>query len=276
MRNINKTLTLIVILTICSPIALFVESSQAQSIPTPSVPQFTVKFVDRSYDVPKTSWTTTDPNTGKQVTTYSGGNHVVNRTIDVTITNQPFTPIPRENGSIQIFYNVRAKGYYEEWQDVWGGERMTKIAPQSSSGSTTTVTFVLGSMDPPYYDIAEGKEDFQVKAIAGAYEKLHAPSLAELVTGGNIEFRNYTESDWSNIQTIDVPPNTPHTSVPEHQMTSNAIPTSTNTNTPVDLQLGYQPQPLTDLAIIAIISAMGITIVSLLVYVRRIKKQLPS
>jgi hypothetical protein len=231
MRNINKTLTLLAILIILTPIALFAQTAKAQTIPTPSVSQFTVEFVDRSYDVPKTSWTTTDPNTGKQSTMYSGGNHIVNRTIDVTITNQPFNPIPRDNGTIQIYFNVRAKGHYEEWLNAWGGERMMKIAPQSSSGSTTTVTFVLGSMDPPYYDITEGKEDFQVKAIAGAYEQLHPPSLSDLITGNNIIFKNYTESDWSNIQTIDVPANTPRTSIPESPSASTSTPTSIPTPT---------------------------------------------
>ena len=269
MRNINKTLTLIAILIILSPIALFAQTAKAKTIPTPPVPQFTVKFVDRSYDVPQTSWTTTDPNTGKQSTIYSGGNHIVNRTIDVTITNQPFTPTTLDNGTIiELYYSVRAKGHFEDWSNVWGGERMMKIAPQSSSGSTTTVTFVLGSMDPPYYDITEGKEDFQVKAIAGAYEKSIPATISDKILGNNIAFKNYTESDWSDIQTIEVPPNTPQPS-----STSTIATNSTSTTSPIDSQLDNQQQPLTDLTFIAIVSAMGITIASLLLYVRKIKKQ---
>ena len=34
----------------------------------PSTPEFTVAYVDHSYTVPITHWTTTDPYTGEQIT----------------------------------------------------------------------------------------------------------------------------------------------------------------------------------------------------------------
>jgi hypothetical protein len=46
---------------------------------TPSVPEFTVAYVDHSYIVPITHWTTTDPYTGEQITHSSGGEHVDNQ-----------------------------------------------------------------------------------------------------------------------------------------------------------------------------------------------------
>lgn len=63
-----------------------VKPAHAQSIPTPSVPEFTVKFVNASYEVP-TSYST-DPYTGQNVTHSSY--FVENSSIELTITNQPF------------------------------------------------------------------------------------------------------------------------------------------------------------------------------------------
>ena len=66
---------------------VMVGSVFAQSIPTPSVPEFSLRFVDASYDVPTTY--TIDDYTGQNIT--HPGYHVENRTIEVRIKNQPFT-----------------------------------------------------------------------------------------------------------------------------------------------------------------------------------------
>ena len=77
---------------------------------TPSVPQFTVKYVDLSYNVAPT--TTTNPFTGQQ-TTNDNGYYVDNRTLIFTINNQPFTPYQNSSGNeISMYYNFRAKGHY--------------------------------------------------------------------------------------------------------------------------------------------------------------------
>lgn len=59
--------------------------TEPASIPTPSVPEFTLKYVDNSYDVPSSTTTTTDPYTGEQTITTEPGYHVANETIEVTI-----------------------------------------------------------------------------------------------------------------------------------------------------------------------------------------------
>ena len=61
-------------------------TSSPISLPTPSVPEFTVKFVDFSYYVPTT--TSIDPYTGQNIT--NQGYYVENRTIELSINNQPF------------------------------------------------------------------------------------------------------------------------------------------------------------------------------------------
>jgi len=58
------SLLLFVILVVSS--LMMVESANAQSIPKPSVPEFTAKYVDRSFIVPAS--TSIDPYTGQNVT----------------------------------------------------------------------------------------------------------------------------------------------------------------------------------------------------------------
>ena len=112
MGNMGKglALALVLVMAISSLSLMIIKPAFAQSVPTPSVPEFTVRFVDRSYDVPVTTTTTTDPFTGKQVTTSSGGYHVTNKTIDITINNQAYSSIDLGNGTIiQLYYLLRRK-----------------------------------------------------------------------------------------------------------------------------------------------------------------------
>ena len=57
------------------------------SIPKPSVPEFTLKYVDNSYDVPPKTTTSTDPYTNEITTTTIPGYHVENRTVEAVIKN---------------------------------------------------------------------------------------------------------------------------------------------------------------------------------------------
>ncbi|MCJ7763000.1 hypothetical protein MUP38_06065, partial [Candidatus Bathyarchaeota archaeon] len=68
-------LLFIVILTVSS---LKVGNFALASITKPSVPEFTVKLADHSYDVPPSTTATTDPYTGKQTVTTQPGYHVEN------------------------------------------------------------------------------------------------------------------------------------------------------------------------------------------------------
>jgi hypothetical protein len=76
----------------------------------PSAPEFTVKYVDYSYDIPPTY--SIDQYTGKSVIT-NDGKHVDNRSVEFTIKNQPFTPYNDSRGNnIYLYYNFRYKGPY--------------------------------------------------------------------------------------------------------------------------------------------------------------------
>ncbi|MCL5876513.1 MAG: hypothetical protein M1540_01715, partial [Candidatus Bathyarchaeota archaeon] len=95
----TKTIALALILVLATSSLIMVGSSSEQTIPKPSIPEFTLKYVDLSYDVPVT--TSIDQYTGKTVTIQ--GYHVENRTIQLTIKNQPFTSYI-ENGQNISFY----------------------------------------------------------------------------------------------------------------------------------------------------------------------------
>ena len=92
MRKI-ATLLVVLILTVSS---LIMAKPACASTPKPSVPEFTLKYVDHSYDVPPTY--STDPYTGKTVMTQAGY-HVENKSIEVTIKNQPFTNYKDASGN---------------------------------------------------------------------------------------------------------------------------------------------------------------------------------
>ncbi len=112
MQNGKIALFGILLFAVLLPAFLAVPKVSASSIPKPSVPEFIVQFVDNSYDIPTTY--TTDPYTGQQIT--NPGRHVENKCIVVVkIKNQQFQPFKNEyEQTIDLYYNIRIKGYYEE------------------------------------------------------------------------------------------------------------------------------------------------------------------
>ena len=175
-------------------------SGEPTSIPKPSVPEFTLKFVDNSYDVPPSTTTTTDPYTGEQTVTTESGYHVKNGTIEVTIKNQEFTPYPIDNQhTISLFYYVSYKGHYAEDWDYYPpstyGREHSAIFIRPSTSKYTVVQFRAPS---------EGEMDFRVQAQIGYYT-----STTEFYAVPGAPFTTYTfngdVSGWSNTQTITIP-----------------------------------------------------------------------
>lgn len=202
----RASLLLITVLAVSSLIV--VSSAFAQSITKPSIPEFTVKFIDRSYDVPVTYRTTTDPFTGKQVTTSSGGYHVTNMTVDVIIKNQHFIPVDLHNGTvIQLYYNVRAKGHFADWIPVASGGYSFKRILESTS-DYTVVTFVIGSENDMVMGRANvyippgGQEDFQVQAQVGYLVPDYGGHILPVPI--SYDFISFGESSWSDIQTLTI------------------------------------------------------------------------
>jgi hypothetical protein len=200
----------------------------AQSIAKPSVPEFTLKFVDNSYDVPPTYGI--DQYTGEKVIT-SPGYHIDNRTVEFTIKNQPFTPHADASGNdISLYYNFRFKGpygdnwaYYPYTGRLYG--QYTGFFPDTSaSKSDYTVISVslrsLNSPDSPTKISTGSNVEFQVQAIIGYIEVNHTG-----LSAGN--FYNFTgeRSDWSNSQTIFISESQTPTPSPATTPTSSPLPT---------------------------------------------------
>lgn len=205
------TLLLIVVLTLSS--LLMVELASAQSIPKPLVPEFNLKYVDRSYDVPPTYGV--DQYTGRNVIVYEGY-HVDNKSIEFTFKNQPFAPYADSSGnSIRLFYNFRFRGSYG---DAWtyypedsngqsvihygGGIQVddTKMYPPmyaASNSDYTVVSLSLILLGPPVsrQAIPDGVVvNFQAQALIGHFDRTENGYY--ILTGES--------SDWSNTRSITI------------------------------------------------------------------------
>lgn len=115
--SMNRTVVLtLIVLLLSSLLALSVTPANLQAASKPSVPQFSIKLVDYSYDVPSSSTTTINQYTGEEVTNTRPGYRVENKTIEVTIKNQPFKSYTDQNGEHKLYYAVHVKGRFgEEW-----------------------------------------------------------------------------------------------------------------------------------------------------------------
>jgi hypothetical protein len=198
-------------------------STDVRGIPKPSVPEFTVKLIDSSYDVPTTY--SLDPYTGENVT--HTGYHVEQQSIEVKIKNQPFTPYEMQdsngnNQSINFFYNIRIKGQFsEDWTELY---RASDGYPhQWSDSDYTALSYVLGGdadtvLGTKMIKLPAGTQvDFQVEAMIGYIHReisMPIPGTGWVVTGET--------SGWSNTQTI---------TIPESQMPTPS-PATTPTPTP--------------------------------------------
>ena len=228
MGKIPKTSALILtlIIAISCLTLLTVKPANAQTIPKPSVPEFTLKFVDHSYDVPPTTTTTTDPYTGKQTTATQAGYRVYNQSIYVVIKNQPFTPYNDTNGHyINLAYAIHWKGHYgNSWNNL--PNRTAYYGAQDALGygtppygDNTTIVFGLDWKENPIeirainrdfdYDYflggvpVNGTVDFQIQAFIG-YSELVPIQPILLNPNGYYQVVTGQSSDWSNIETITV------------------------------------------------------------------------
>ncbi len=205
MGKLGKTSALILALIIALPCLtlLTVDAANAQAIPKPDVPEFSLRYVDRSYDVPPTTTTTTNPYTGENTTkTTKEGYHVTKQTVEFTIVNQPYIKNANTTGywASGLFYNFRFKGHYENesnWKTEPAPSGHFDIYYQASNGNETIISLTLQDMAANYY--LEGfpkigdQIDFQVQALVGHERQLDTA----------IAFSG-EKSDWSPTQTIKI------------------------------------------------------------------------
>jgi hypothetical protein len=244
MSNTGKSLAMALILVIAISCAslLAIKPANAQTIPTPSVPQFSVKYIVYTTYVAPTY--TINPYTGQNETT-SQGYQANNQTIQFTIKNQPFTPYYDSSGNyIDLYYNFRYKGHYATEWTYNPFYLFTNIATGISQMQTThSYGPYAGGMFTYYNSTGEnesvftfdsyhitipssGLEDFQVQAQIGHIDDIPSGMLA----GDYYKFVGQS-SDWSDTQTISFPDGavtlSPNTSTPTPSVSPTPSPTST-------------------------------------------------
>jgi hypothetical protein len=189
-----------------------VQAFTVDSINKPSIPEFSVRILAHPYDVPPKTTTTIDQYTGKETTTTQPGYHVENKSIEIKIKNQPFTPYNlttytrynHETGesysyesthTINLYYNVGVKGHFgNDWTSV-GSIYSYPEGPQSNAQLDSEYTVIeIEADDYP----EEAVLDFRVQALAGYY----VPYGRSVVIFG-YDFYGQ-ESDWSAIQTLTI------------------------------------------------------------------------
>jgi hypothetical protein len=256
MGKISKIFAIFLTLTVamsCLTI-LTVKHANAQSvapntspISKPSVPTFTLKFVDNSYSVPSVTYTTTDTYTGKQTVNTEAGYHVQNDSIVISITNQPFASYVGPNYNIVSLFNaIRWKGHYtNNWyyaQSPNSGENNTYFQASSLNETSDSLELVFGvggndpipNMSPssPFTGVESigepgGQIDFQVMSFIGYYTTFEGYSPNPIIYPPTVYFV-YTgqSSDWSTTETINIPNGTVSIST-SPTLTSSPSPTST-------------------------------------------------
>jgi hypothetical protein len=200
MNRTSKDFALFIILIIAiSNLSLIVKPAFAQSIPKPSVPEFTITLVGPPYTVNTTY--SLDPNTGQIVAKigyYNQYSYIV-----LTIKNQPFTPFNDSKGNqISFYYNVQTKGhdlsgnFVQLYNTYNGGNYPT----QRTESDYTNISLPVGEMS------ATSLVDYQVQAMIGYIQ----PQFKSGLLSGYV-FVGQT-SDWSSTQTLSIPASTPLTS----------------------------------------------------------------
>jgi hypothetical protein len=181
-----------------------------------SIPEFTLQFESHPYDVPPTF--EVNPYTGENVTIHEG-NHVENRSIVVTIKNQPVAP------NYRLYYNVRYKGHFgESWADLYSYSMHSSGTLQGASASEYTRIPIAA-----VYPFVTGSQvDIQVEAMLWHYIQVYIPSLSG---SGNYEkrFTMSETSGWSNTQTITINDNSTtanHSPSPSPSLTASPSPSS--------------------------------------------------
>jgi hypothetical protein len=212
----NISLILAFILTVSTIVTI--ESASAQSMSKPLVPEFTLQYVDHSYDVAPTY--SKDQYTGETVITQAGY-HIQDKSIEVTIKNQPFTPYKNSDGNyIVLFYDVRWKGHFDNNDYVYSSNFTSSYYVASNSvlqdntlvspNAPSTVLKIgfngnNGSSSEYYFHIADisdgGQADFQVQAYIGYYTSEESNPY---LYSGTITIYTFhgQSSGWSSTQTI--------------------------------------------------------------------------
>ena len=233
---------------------MLVRSVSTQSISKPSIPEFTVQYVNHPYD--KAPTYTVDPYTGQKQVTSNGG-HFNNYSVEVRIKNQVFTPVIDASGNYtSLYYNLRFKGHYEENWTYY------PVVPTDYGSAYHPVDpFQTGARGSQYIDASKadytiltlpawrmasvphgGEIDVQVQALIG-HDNAHDWGVVlwgELIT----YYFEGEYTDWSNTATVKLDANS-GVEVPSSSQDGSVSlpPTSYPTATPTTPMTSNPPAP---------------------------------
>ncbi len=230
MSSFSKGFSLLFVLILIASSLIIVQFVSAQSVSTPSVQEFTLKFVDNSYDVAPKNTSSTDPYTGKTTTTTIPGYHVDNKTVEATIKN-PFGA---------SYYNFRYKGHYvDDWSYVPFNPNASlpyflsdsyAVPFQAANSEYTVVSLYF----LPLSIISEGQIDVQVQALYGNFDAVPYGHLVPLPAPTYDFYFKGEAGEWSNTQTITIDETSASTSPnPTRTLTPNPTPTLTQNPTSI-------------------------------------------
>jgi hypothetical protein len=211
----RRTITIALIVLLTASSIVMVQATSAQSTSPLSVPQFTVTYLDKSYDVEPVYGV--DQYTGQTVVK-TAGYHVQNCSVVLKIANQPFTSYFINSSQVNLYYRIGVKGHYgSDWQEyasypVSNGEYSTSVHYQQIDNQVNTVAifgFTSNNGSRSFYgrnlDVDVGGEvDFRVQS----YTAYFTQEKVSLVIPGWKEYNDVIQiagtSGWSNIQTIKI------------------------------------------------------------------------
>jgi len=220
--KMRKSTTLLLIIVLALSSLVMVGSALAQTIPKPSIPEFTVDFFfDNPYNIPPRY--DIDPYTGKDVI-MEPGYHVQEKIVEVMIKNQPFTSYSDTTGNvISLYYSIRIKGsfgdswWYPDYSDYMQvddeGERVNYNGADQYSDYTVIDYGLVGNNGTRALlnlDISDGgKVDFQVQAFIGYKIRVNDPSVLGIpvydptITPHHFVFTGEL-SGWSSTETLSI------------------------------------------------------------------------
>jgi len=195
----SESLAITVIFILVASTLTMVESVNAQSVPKPSVPEFTIEMIGPSFDIPPTY--SFNSNTG--LFDANDGYHIKYSTVKIVIKNQPFS---NQTNFDFLYYNVRIKPH--NYVDSYWNELFHAGADgypiQTLSNYTTIPLSVEGAQVLGVTIPTGAATDIQVEAMIGhiGRNQTMIPYPYPYVFFGET-------SGWSNTQTVTLPPKIP-------------------------------------------------------------------
>lgn len=173
------------------------EPTGLDSIPKPSIPEFTVNFAQETWPLYQVS-----PSTGKKEIVdedyYKG-----ERYIEVKIKNQQVPPTStRLINYTNLYYGIRLKEHHE---DDWNEAPRPRYYGyhNASDADYTIITLYVDDWGNGIWDVPDGgKVDVQVQALIGQDNRI--PVMTIFGESSKYDFVG-EESGWSNTQTLKIP-----------------------------------------------------------------------